>query len=108
MLAVGPYCSVPTSPVRAPISDLITSRSQQAGFVPSIALARWLSKANRQEQLIIDWAEEKRGNLDARDLLFRSGQQFRRERRPAFNDEIIVGTPPPFCSARPMTPAKTL
>lgn len=52
-----------------PISDLITEQIAASWFVPSIALARWLSKANRQEQLIIDWAEEKRGNLDARDLL---------------------------------------
>lgn len=52
-----------------PIGDLITEHIAASWFIPGLALARWLPKATRQERLILEWAEDKRGDLDARDLL---------------------------------------
>ncbi len=68
VLAVGLLFGADIARAR-PISDLITEHIAASWFIPGLALARWLPKASEQERLILEWAQEKRGDLDARDLL---------------------------------------
>lgn len=68
VLAVGLLFGADIARAR-PISDLITEHIAASWFVPGRALMRWLPKAGRQERLILEWAAEKRGDLDAKDLL---------------------------------------
>jgi cytochrome P450 len=68
VLAVGLLFGADIARAR-PISDLITEHIASSWFIPGMALAKWLPKAAEQERLILEWAAEKRGDLDARDLL---------------------------------------
>lgn len=52
-----------------PITDLITRQFKAFRVLPGRQYLRWLWNAGRQEKVIMEWAEEKRGNHDARDLL---------------------------------------
>ena len=52
-----------------PITDLITRQFKAFRVLPGRQYLRWLWNAGRQEKVIMEWAEEKRGNPDARDLL---------------------------------------
>ena len=52
-----------------PITDLITRQFKAFRVLPGRQYLRWIWNAGRQEKVIMEWAEEKRGNHDARDLL---------------------------------------
>ena len=52
-----------------PITDLITRQFKAFRVLPGRQFLRWIWNANRQEKVIMDWANEKRGNRNARDLL---------------------------------------
>ena len=52
-----------------PITDLITRQFKAFRVLPGRQYLRWIWNASRQEKVIMEWAEEKRGNHDARDLL---------------------------------------
>jgi cytochrome P450 len=52
-----------------PITDLITRQFKAFRILPGRHYLRWIWNASRQERAIMDWAGEKRGNHDARDLL---------------------------------------
>lgn len=52
-----------------PITDLITRQFKAFRILPGRHYLRWLWNASRQEKVIMDWANEKRGNSNASDLL---------------------------------------
>lgn len=52
-----------------PIADMIARALEASWILPTPALYRWLKEAEAQERAILDWAEEKRGNPDSRDIL---------------------------------------
>jgi cytochrome P450 len=52
-----------------PITDLITRQFKAFRILPGRHYLRWIWNASQQEKVIMDWANEKRGNPDARDLL---------------------------------------
>ena len=66
-----------------PITDLITRQFKAFRVLPGIEYLRWIVNANRQEQAIMKWADEKRGNRDAQDLL-----------SVLVNNRDLDGTPP--------------
>jgi cytochrome P450 len=52
-----------------PIAEMITRALQASWIVPTPAFFRWLREADDQERAILAWAEERRGNKDAQDIL---------------------------------------
>jgi cytochrome P450 len=66
-----------------PITDLITRQFKAFRILPGRHYLRWLWNASRQEKVIMDWANEKRGNANARDLL-----------SVLVNNPDLDGTPP--------------
>ncbi|RWQ38015.1 MAG: cytochrome P450 [Mesorhizobium sp.] len=52
-----------------PIAEMIARAMQASWIVPTAAFFRWLREAEGQERAILSWAEEKRGNKDAQDIL---------------------------------------
>ena len=53
----------------APIGRLLTYVIDASWFIPRPAYLKWLATAPRLERLILEWAEEKRGERNPRDLL---------------------------------------
>jgi cytochrome P450 len=53
----------------APIAKRITKQGATTRILPGVEFLHWMAVAARQERAILDWAEEKRGALDARDIL---------------------------------------
>jgi cytochrome P450 len=66
-----------------PITDLITRQFKAFRILPGRQYIRWIWNASRQEKVIMDWANEKRGNRNARDLL-----------SVLVNNPDLDGTPP--------------
>ncbi len=66
-----------------PITDLITRQFKAFRVLPGRQFLRWIWNASRQEKVIMDWANEKRGNRNARDLL-----------SVLVNNPDLDGTPP--------------
>lgn len=52
-----------------PIAEMIARAMQASWILPTPAYFRWLREAEGQERAILSWAEEKRGNKDAQDIL---------------------------------------
>jgi len=52
-----------------PIAKMITKQAAATRIVPGGEFLYWMSVAAQQERAILDWAEEKRGNFDAQDIL---------------------------------------
>ena len=52
-----------------PIADMIGGLMSASWIVPGPAYVRWILQAPKLERAILDWAEEKRGNPDAQDIL---------------------------------------
>jgi len=52
-----------------PIAEMITRQIRASWIVPGPALFKWMREAGEQERAILAWAEEKRGNKDAQDIL---------------------------------------
>lgn len=52
-----------------PVADMIGSLMTASWIVPGPAYVRWILQAPKLERAILTWAEEKRGNPDAQDIL---------------------------------------
>jgi cytochrome P450 len=52
-----------------PIAETIIKQGAASRMWPGRECLRWMAIAGRQERAILDWAEEKRGDLDAQDIL---------------------------------------
>ncbi|RWD02329.1 MAG: cytochrome P450 [Mesorhizobium sp.] len=52
-----------------PIAEMIARQIRASWIVPGPAFFSWIREAEVQERAILAWAEEKRGNTDAQDIL---------------------------------------
>jgi len=52
-----------------PIAEMIARQIRASWIVPGPAFFSWIREAEEQERAILAWAEEKRGNKDAQDIL---------------------------------------
>jgi cytochrome P450 len=52
-----------------PIANMITKGVAASRFLPGREFVSWLTIAAKQERAILDWAEQKCGDLDAKDIL---------------------------------------
>jgi cytochrome P450 len=67
-LAIGLLFGDDTQRARA-VTRMIQRQFDGFPPLPGWNYLKWLSKASEQERLLIEWAEQKRGDLDARDML---------------------------------------
>jgi len=52
-----------------PLTDMVARQFDSYRLIPGRETLSWLWTASRQERLILEWAEQKRGNIDAKDLM---------------------------------------